>query len=70
MKPILAREVLVQFEFKDRNLLSGKFWQKFTSDRLQHPSLPQNWYALIHVMAGTTGVAIGLIVAVTLGWMG
>jgi len=41
-----------------------------TSDHLQHPSLPQNWSILIHVMAGTTGVAIGLIVAVTLGWVG
>jgi len=41
-----------------------------TLARLQHPPLPQGWYALIHIMAGTTGVAIGVIVAVTLGWMG
>lgn len=38
-----------------------------TSDRL-HTQLSRDWYAIVHVMSGAAGVAIGLMFATTLGW--
>ncbi|HEY9845171.1 MAG TPA: hypothetical protein V6D03_03150 [Candidatus Caenarcaniphilales bacterium] len=38
-------------------------------NRLQDTQLAQDYYALIRVMSGAAGVAIGLVVAGTLGWL-
>ncbi len=41
-----------------------------SSNRLQQTQIHQDWYAVVQVLSVTTGVTIGLLLAVAMEWIG